>query len=69
MIGPFSASCGGREVKLKTRKAGAVLAYLALSETWQESRERLAGFLWSESEEMKARGLLAKFCTTCATPS
>ncbi len=58
IIGPFSARCGGHEVKLKTRKAGAVLAYLALSETRQESRERLVGFLWSQSEEMKARASL-----------
>jgi DNA-binding SARP family transcriptional activator/TolB-like protein len=55
IIGAFSASCGGQELKLKTRKAGAVLAYLALSETKQESRERLVGFLWSRSEETKAR--------------
>jgi len=55
IVGPFSASCGGYEVRLKTRKAGAVLAYLALSETRQESRERLVGFLWSRSEELKAR--------------
>jgi DNA-binding SARP family transcriptional activator/TolB-like protein len=58
IIGPFSASCGGQEIKLKTRKASAVLAYLALSETKQESRERLVGFLWSRSEEMKARSSL-----------
>jgi DNA-binding SARP family transcriptional activator/TolB-like protein len=58
VIGQFSASCGGREVRLKTRKASAVLAYLALSETKQESRERLVGFLWSRSEETKARASL-----------
>ncbi len=58
VIGQFSASCGGREVRLKTRKASAVLAYLALSETKQESRERLVGFLWSQSEETKARASL-----------
>ncbi|MFI5011937.1 MAG: BTAD domain-containing putative transcriptional regulator [Hyphomicrobiales bacterium] len=55
IIGPFSASCGKRAIKFKTRKAGAVLAYLALSETKQENRERLVGFLWSLSEEAKAR--------------
>ncbi|SDR42523.1 DNA-binding transcriptional activator of the SARP family [Rhizobiales bacterium GAS191] len=55
IIGPFAARCGDAEIKLKTRKACAVLAYLALSETRQESRERLVGFLWSRSDEMKAR--------------
>ena len=58
IVGPFTASCGGRELKLKTRKASALLAYLALCETKQESRERLVGFLWSRSEETKARASL-----------
>src|SRR5262249_45745841 len=50
LVGPFSASCGGKEVRFKTRKAGAVLAHIALSETRQESRERLVGLLWSQSD-------------------
>ena len=45
-------------MELRTRKAAAVLAYLALSETKQESRERLVGLFWSRSDEEKARASL-----------
>ena len=45
-------------MELRTRKAAAVLGYLALSETKQESRERLVGLLWSRSDEEKARASL-----------
>ncbi len=48
----------GRPIELRTRKAGAVLSYLALSEPKQESRERLVGLLWSRSDEEKARASL-----------
>ena len=48
----------GRPIELRTRKAGAVLSYLALSEMKQESRERLVGLLWSRSDEEKARASL-----------
>ena len=36
-------------ISLRNRKASAMLTYLALSDTGQEKRERLAGLLWSES--------------------
>ena len=55
IVGPFAARCGDTEIKLKTRKANALIAYLALAETHHESRERIVGFLWSRSDEMKAR--------------
>ena len=58
VIGPMLATVDGREVRLRSRKCRAVLAYLALSETRQETRERLVGLLWSESEEGKARASL-----------
>jgi DNA-binding SARP family transcriptional activator len=45
-------------VRLRRRKAKAVLGYLLLSESGEESRERLVGLLWSESEEEKARASL-----------
>ncbi|HVY15283.1 MAG TPA: BTAD domain-containing putative transcriptional regulator [Rhodopila sp.] len=48
----------GRDVRLRSRKARALLAYLALTEGRQETRERLVGLLWSESEEAKARSSL-----------
>ena len=40
LVGRLSIRFQGRVVELRTRKAAAVLGYLALSETKQESRER-----------------------------
>jgi DNA-binding SARP family transcriptional activator/TolB-like protein len=45
-------------ISLRNRKASAMLTYLALSDTGQEKRERLAGLLWSESGEANARTAL-----------
>lgn len=58
LVGRLSIRFQGRQVELRTRKAAAVLGYLALSETKQESRERLVGLLWSRSDEEKARASL-----------
>ena len=43
---------------IKNRKACGILAYLALNEGEYESRERLAGLLWSDRSEERARGSL-----------
>lgn len=58
LIGRLALRFDGRTVELRTRKAAAVLGYLALSEAKQESRERLVGLLWSRSDEEKARASL-----------
>jgi len=58
LVGRLSVRFKGRLVELRTQKAGAVLSYLALAETKQESRERLVGLLWSRSDEEKARASL-----------
>jgi DNA-binding SARP family transcriptional activator/TolB-like protein len=58
LVGRLSLRFQGRPVELRTRKAAAVLGYLALCETKQESRERLVGLLWSRSDEEKARASL-----------
>lgn len=58
LVGRLGLRVNGRPIELRTRKAGAVLSYLALSETKQESRERLVGLLWSRSDEEKARASL-----------
>jgi DNA-binding SARP family transcriptional activator/Flp pilus assembly protein TadD len=58
LLGPFRAVLGGAEIRLRNRKARAVLGCLALSETGGASRERLVGLLWSESPEDKARASL-----------
>ncbi|MBX3577541.1 MAG: hypothetical protein KF723_10035 [Rhizobiaceae bacterium] len=43
---------------LKSRKAAALIAYLALKPGRSETRERLAGLLWGENGETQARGSL-----------
>jgi DNA-binding SARP family transcriptional activator/TolB-like protein len=58
LVGRLSIRFRAQLVELRTRKAAAVLGYLALSETKQESRERLVGLLWSRSDEEKARASL-----------
>ena len=58
LVGRLSIRFQDRPVELRTRKAAAVLGYLALSETKKESRERLVGLLWSRSDEEKARASL-----------
>lgn len=58
LVGRLALRLDGRPVELRTRKAAAVLGYLALSETKRESRERLVGLLWSRSDEEKARASL-----------
>lgn len=58
LLGDFAAEIDGREIALATRKAKAVMAYLALSDSAQDTRERLVGLLWSESDEEHARASL-----------
>src|SRR5215470_4613668 len=58
LLGDFAAEADGRRISLATRKAKALTAYLALSDNVQDTRERLVGLLWSESEEERARGSL-----------
>ena len=42
---------GDREVVLNSRKARALIGYLVLAPNMQETRDRLVGLLWSETEE------------------
>src|SRR3954454_23600730 len=58
LVGRLALRIDGRLVELRTRKAAAVLGYLALSDSKSESRERLVGLLWSRSDEEKARASL-----------
>jgi DNA-binding SARP family transcriptional activator/TolB-like protein len=58
LVGRLTIRLNGRLLELRTQKAGAVLSYLALTETKHESRERLVGLLWSRSDEEKARASL-----------
>ena len=58
LFGPLRATCSGRELRLRSRKARALLDYLLLSGSGEESRERLVGLLWSETGEDRARASL-----------
>jgi len=58
IIGGLALRLGERSVTIPSRKSRAILGYLALADTNEESRERLVGLLWSESESEKARASL-----------
>ena len=58
VLGGMSLTYKGQDIRIKSRKSRAVLAFLALNEHRQETRERLVGLFWSESEEHKARASL-----------
>ena len=58
MFGKFAARLDGVETQIGSRKSRALLAFLALSDVSEQTRERLVGVLWSESEEGKARASL-----------
>lgn len=59
LFGSFSlADADGAEIPVKSRKARALLAYLAMSPGLSRSREHLMALLWSERGEAQARGSL-----------
>src|SRR5437867_4077787 len=55
LIGGFRASCAGLDCTFTGRKAQALFVYLAFRKNMIESRERVAGLLWSEKGEEAAR--------------
>ena len=57
-FGGIGLARSGAELKLPTRKATALLLYLALSPRGTHSREHLAGLLWARSAEEQARASL-----------
>lgn len=66
LFGPPGFSRDGETIHLDTRKAIALAAYLVLSSAPQ-ARERLAAFLWPNSEECRARGALRRTLCTLRT--
>jgi DNA-binding SARP family transcriptional activator/TolB-like protein len=58
LLGAVRLVSGSDELRLRNRKARAVLACLALADNQELTRERIAGLLWSESSEEKARASL-----------
>ena len=57
-LGQVALRADGTPLPIANRKSQALLAYLAMTMNGRESRERVAGLLWSEYEEEKARGSL-----------
>jgi adenylate cyclase len=56
VLGPFgTAWSDGEPVELSNKKARALLAYLAVEHGRPHSRERLAGMLWGETGDERAR--------------
>jgi DNA-binding SARP family transcriptional activator len=58
LLGGMALHVGDREVALSNRKARALIAYLAVTPGMRETRDRLVGLLWSETEDGKARASL-----------
>ena len=58
LLGETTFHVDGALVGISNRKSKSLLAYLCLSETGSESRERIVGTLWSEAEPDRARASL-----------
>src|SRR5689334_22308345 len=60
LLGRFALGAGDEPVpiRLSTRKAGALLAYLAMAPEQTASREELATLLWGSCSDQQARASL-----------
>lgn len=58
LFGGVTLRVGARQIELNNRKAKALIAYLVLTPDVKETRERLVGMLWSETDDSKARASL-----------
>jgi len=70
VLGPFEAQwTGGKPVGLTTRKAQALLAYLAVERARPHTRDYLATLLWADTGDERARHnlrqALSKIRSTC----
>ncbi len=64
LLGGFEARLdSGQKVTLPTRKAEALLAYLALAPGKARSRDQLVGLLWSDRAETQAKSSLRQALT------
>lgn len=63
LLGKFEAACAGRPVTLKSKKAQALVAYLALAPGRRHARDRLAALLWGDMRDERARHNLRQ-CTS-----
>src|ERR1700716_2459723 len=66
LLGAVSIEVGRRRIETDTRKATALLAYLAVSEQPQR-RATLAALLWPSADEQKARGALRRTLSVLRT--
>jgi DNA-binding SARP family transcriptional activator len=66
MLGSPRIERDGRAIAFDTRKALAILAFLAV-EGGRQPRERLAALLWPEADEERARGALRRTLSTIRT--
>jgi len=64
LFGGCQVSYGGREIVVPNRKARALIGHLAFAPNQTETRERIAGLLWSETDEDKARASLRQLLRT-----
>ncbi|MDH3236792.1 MAG: adenylate cyclase, partial [Alphaproteobacteria bacterium] len=64
LLGGFAVKANGVPLALPTRKAEALLAFLALKPGVARRRERIAATLWPRSGEAQARGSLRQTLTT-----
>ncbi|MEE9513475.1 MAG: BTAD domain-containing putative transcriptional regulator, partial [Anaerolineales bacterium] len=55
LLGQFNLQQDGRGIEIPSRPAGLLLAYLLLTRGTYHPRERLAGLLWPNSSESRAR--------------
>ena len=64
LLGGFEVRLGsGQKVTLSTRKAEALLAYLAFAPGKARSRDQLAGLLWSDRADTQAKSSLRQALT------
>ena len=64
LLGGFEARLdSGQKIALPTRKAEALLAYLALAQGKPRTRDQLAGLLWSDRGDAQAKGSLRQALT------
>ena len=66
LLGAPSIAVGRNRIETDTRKATALLAYLAVSEQPQR-RATLAALLWPDTDEQKARGALRRTLSVLRT--
>src|SRR5262245_30354505 len=59
LFGPPRIECDGRPIAVDTRKATALLAYLAMTRR-HHSRDALAALLWPDYDDSHARGALRR---------